>query len=471
MVLFLPASVLTLSGAAVFGFGLGYLVVWTGATLGAALAFLVSRHVARDRVAGWASRFPRFGAVDRAIGRRGGKIIFLLRLSPAIPFNFSNYLFGLTAVRFWPYVVGTGAGILPGTLLYVYFGAVARAGLAGDQRTTAQWILTGVGLIATVAVTIYVTKVAARAIREQTEIDSETMIMSEPVKSETKGAATFTPGLIVLMAAAVLMTTAAVFAKSNSEKLQRLFGPPDVKLEEVHAANPDGPTFDHASWNALLQSHVDSEGWVDYQALAAEPARLDTYIATLAAPLPEAMGRDERLAYLINAYNAFTLRLILDHLPEGIDSIKDIPTRESWDAVRWNLNGQTVSLNQIEHEIIRPEFAEPRIHFALVCAAIGCPPLRNEAYTGAEIEAQLADQTRIVHLGERWCVYDADSNIVHLTRLYNWYGSDFEQAAGSILDFVARHAPEVRAALDRGEEPDIEWLDYDWGLNDVSNRE
>jgi hypothetical protein len=96
------------------------------------------------------------------------------------------------------------------------------------------------------------------------------------------------------------------------------------------------------------------------------------------------MGRNEKLALLINAYNAFTLKLIVERLP--VQSILDIPAAERWDAVRWKVGGQVWSLKQIEHEQIRPKFTEPRVHFALVCAAVGCPPLRNEAYDASRLD-------------------------------------------------------------------------------------
>lgn len=138
----------------------------------------------------------------------------------------------------------------------------------------------------------------------------------------------------------------------------------------------------------------------------------------------EALGRDEKLAFLINAYNAFTLRLILDHRP--LASIRDIPSSERWDAVRWVLAGRTVSLNQIEHELIRPNFAEPRIHFALVCAAVGCPPLRTEAYTGAELEEQLTDQSRYVHTHPRWFNYEDGAEEIGLTAQNQLVAADGE---------------------------------------------
>jgi hypothetical protein len=124
-----------------------------------------------------------------------------------------------------------------------------------------------------------------------------------------------------------------------------------------------------------------------------------------------------------------------------------------------------VSLDEIEHDRIRPRFREPRIHFALVCAARSCPPLRAEAYTGARLEAQLADQARRVHRRDRWLRFDPASGTLHLTRLYDWYASDFLAAAPSIEEYVAAHEVSVRAALAAGRRPRIGWLPYDWSLN------
>lgn len=240
-------------------------------------------------------------------------------------------------------------------------------------------------------------------------------------------------------------------------------GPPRVQLEETYA-NVDGDAvFDHSIFSRLLSEHVDGEGRVDYAALGTESDDLDGYIASLAEAPLERMGRDERLAFLIDAYNAFTLRLILDHYP--IDSIKSIPADQRWDAVRWKLPQGTVSLNQIEHELIRPNFREPRVHFALVCAAVGCPILRREAYTGARLEEQLEDQARSTNTSDRWVRYRKGDETIRLTRLYDWYGSDFEQVASSVLGFVARYRDDLATDLAAGHEPRIRFLDYDWSLN------
>ncbi|MCW8128829.1 MAG: DUF547 domain-containing protein [Planctomycetota bacterium] len=172
----------------------------------------------------------------------------------------------------------------------------------------------------------------------------------------------------------------------------------------------------------------------------------------------EALGRDERLALLLNAYNAFTLKLIVERYPLG--SIKELPDAERWKAERWTLGGRTLSLDALEHREIRPNFREARVHFALVCAARGCPPLRAEAYDGARLNEQLEDQTRLVHADPRWCRYDGASKTLYLTRLYLWYKGDFEPAGGS-LGYARMYLKGLP------EDPRIAWLEYDWALNEA----
>ncbi len=250
----------------------------------------------------------------------------------------------------------------------------------------------------------------------------------------------------------------------------RVFGPPVVAMTEAYDESPatQAAAFDHSAFDAILKKHVDADGWVDYKGLLNESDLLDAYIQTLADAPFDALDRDEKLALLINAYNAFTLRLILDHYP--VKSIKDIPDAERWEEKRWVLTGEAYSLNQIEHELIRPKFVEPRIHFSLVCAAYSCPPLRNEAFTADKLEAQLREQTEYTHTHDRWYRFDQARNILYLTPLYDWYGGDFEAVAGSVLEYVADHAPAVRSAIDAGKPPKVRWLDYDWKLNSKANR-
>jgi uncharacterized membrane protein YdjX (TVP38/TMEM64 family) len=172
VVAFVPGSLLTLAAGAIFGVARGTLYVFVAAVLGSAAAFLVARYLARGFVEHRLSGHPRFDAIDRAIGREGRKIVFLLRLSPAFPFNLLNYALGLTRVGFADYCIA-GVGMLPGTLLYVYSGRVAGdlaalAGGARPERGAGGTLLLVVGLVATAAATILVTRLARRALAEAT---------------------------------------------------------------------------------------------------------------------------------------------------------------------------------------------------------------------------------------------------------------------------------------------------------------
>jgi uncharacterized membrane protein YdjX (TVP38/TMEM64 family) len=172
-VAFVPGSLLTLAGGAVFGLGFGTVYVFIGASVGATASFLIARYFARSAIERKLAGNERFAAIDRAVGDQGRKIVFLLRLSPVFPFILLNYGLGLTKVRLADYIVAC-LGMLPGTLLYTYYGKVvgdvaALAAGAAPERGAAQWALLGVGLLATVVVTTVVTRIAARALKEATK--------------------------------------------------------------------------------------------------------------------------------------------------------------------------------------------------------------------------------------------------------------------------------------------------------------
>jgi uncharacterized membrane protein YdjX (TVP38/TMEM64 family) len=171
-VLFVPGSILTIGAGVLFGLIGGFLAVSVASVLGASLAFLVARYLMRGQVEKWAAENPRFAAIDRAVGREGWKIVLLTRLSPVFPFNLLNYLYGLTQVRFRDYVLASWIGMMPGTLLYVYLGfageVAARAAAGTAQRTPQEYAFWAVGLLATLAVTVHVTRLARRALQEKT---------------------------------------------------------------------------------------------------------------------------------------------------------------------------------------------------------------------------------------------------------------------------------------------------------------
>jgi len=166
-VLFVPGSVLTLGAGAVFGVVWGSIYVSVAATLGATCAFLVGRYLARDAIARKIEGNERFAAIDRAVANEGWKIVGLTRLSPVFPFTLLNYAFGITRVRLGHYVLASWIGMMPGTVMYVYLGSLAKAASGERIRTTGEWVLYGVGLLATVVVTIFVTRIAKQALAKK----------------------------------------------------------------------------------------------------------------------------------------------------------------------------------------------------------------------------------------------------------------------------------------------------------------
>lgn len=164
-VLFLPGWIFTVAAGLVYGVIGGTAVALSGAIIGSSLAFLCGRYLVRKRIESATKGNKKFKAIDNAIGQQGWKIIGLLRLSPLIPFNLSNYFYGVTAVKFLPYVLASAVGMLPGTLLYAYLGGAGKAGLSGGSgQSPLKYVLLGVGLLATIAVTIFVSHIAKNAL-------------------------------------------------------------------------------------------------------------------------------------------------------------------------------------------------------------------------------------------------------------------------------------------------------------------
>jgi hypothetical protein len=221
----------------------------------------------------------------------------------------------------------------------------------------------------------------------------------------------------------------------------------------------------HARWTALLARWVQ-DGRVDYAGLQQHGrGALEAYLAGLSnacAADYERWTAAERIAFWLNAYNAATVRLVLDHYP--IASIRKIgwlpgaAFREKLLPMP-GLKGATISLDDIEHGTLRSSFREPRIHFALVCAARSCPALRSEAYRGADLDAQLDDQARRFLHDPRKNRVDTAARTLHLSPIFEWFRGDFEASGGSLPGYVARYLGDVAGY-------DVEFLDYDWSLND-----
>ena len=231
-------------------------------------------------------------------------------------------------------------------------------------------------------------------------------------------------------------------------------------------------TIDFRIWDELLQRYVDDLGRVNYRRWKAEGADvLRVWLESLAdVDLADFTDADARLALWLNAYNAIAISQVLEVYP--IASIRPkvlgIPNWLSFldFFTRSNtiIGGKKYSLNQIEHAILRPEFAEPRIHFALVCASVGCPLLRRGAYFPESVRTQLeADASRFIHNPDK-VRYDAQKKTLYLSKIFKWYGEDFVKAAGSVADYVGGYlGPEAAV----GDGWAIVFLPYDWNLNRV----
>lgn len=214
----------------------------------------------------------------------------------------------------------------------------------------------------------------------------------------------------------------------------------------------------HGGFDATLASFV-KDGLVDYRGMKSNPASLNRYLDDLAAVTEgqwAAWGENDQIAFLINLYNAATLKLIVDHYP--VDSIKDIGSwwKGPWkqDAVR--LFGRKVTLDHVEHELLREEFDEPRIHMALVCAARGCPPLRSEPYTGKLLDRQLDEQARGYLATPKGLRLDREDREAAVSAIFDWFEEDFESVRG----FIEHHA-----AIDL-QGWSIRTIPYDWSLNE-----
>ena len=243
-------------------------------------------------------------------------------------------------------------------------------------------------------------------------------------------------------------------------------------FKEVKGKNVDYSAFDHKagtvitheSWSDLLQKHVTPTGTVNYQGFIADRKLLLQYLSLLSDNPPGGNWSDEeKIAYWINAYNAFTIMLIIDHYP--ISSIKKIAgiipmVNSPWDIKFFRIGGVHFDLNTIEHDILRKDFDEPRIHFAVNCASVSCPNLRGEAYSADRLEEQLTDQTRSF-------INDPARNVLfgktlRISRIFDWFQQDFTRNGRSVRQFINTYSNQPLAADQK-----INFMEYDWNLNDA----
>lgn len=233
--------------------------------------------------------------------------------------------------------------------------------------------------------------------------------------------------------------------------------------------------IDHAPFDVLLKRYVDPDGYVNYTAWknsGSDRQALHHYLAELGrADRGKRAARAARLAFWINAYNAVTLEGILQVYPTS--SIRNHTARlfgyNIWDDLPLHVGDETNSLNQIEHEILR-KMGEPRIHFAIVCASVGCPRLRNEAYRAETLDQQLADNTRDFFSRRKNFYVDSTSRVMHVSSILDWFGSDFGESQAERFHDLSPYLPPSARALAVDPRTTVRYLPYDWSLNDQARK-
>lgn len=252
----------------------------------------------------------------------------------------------------------------------------------------------------------------------------------------------------------------------------------------IFAPNPAASTVtvDHGAWDQLLAQYVkaDASGLnrVDYAAWKAKGHdALKAYVAALEKTDVTKLGRAEQYAFWLNLYNAKTIDVVLDHYPVG--SIREITINEGffgflkknvgaggpWKAKIMTVNGQSLSLDNIEHDILRPKFKDARVHYGVNCASVGCPNLDDDAFTGATLETQLTEGARAYVNSPRGVIVAADGSVT-VSSIYNWFSVDFGQNPADVLNHIRQYAnDDVKAKL--AGKTEIASYDYDWSLNDA----
>ena len=278
--------------------------------------------------------------------------------------------------------------------------------------------------------------------------------------------------------AGILCLSVIVFIACSSPKTQANNTPPVVE--------PSGP-FTYEAYSALLKQYVDAPGMVNYKGLSADREALDTFVASLeivSQDTYDTWSEQEQMAFWINAYNAITLQAILNHYPIQPGSLinRNLYPKNSIRQIDgvWKKNttpvlGSPITLDDIEHKILRVKFDEPRIHVSIVCASISCPPLRNEAFVAEKLEFQLIDQSHRFVGHERNMKVDTVGKTIYLSSILDWFGGDFEGhytisgregKEAAVLGSVERYAPESDKVALNESEYRIKYIDYDWSLNE-----
>lgn len=246
-------------------------------------------------------------------------------------------------------------------------------------------------------------------------------------------------------------------------------------------AGPSDFDHSHRTWSEILEDHVSDKGF-HYRKLKEDRSKLDQYLGSLEAVMPEEFAgwkQGQQYAFWIDAYNAYTVKRVVDAYP--IKSIKDLgdDKKSVWDQPFIPLGklfaesgGEKLSLNDVENKILRPKFKDARVHAAINCASRGCPPLLAEAFVADKLDDQLDAQV------ERWLAdparnrFDPKNNVAQISKIFDWYKEDFVRDADSVRQWIAIHAPRSdREWLESDAILKVSYLEYSWELNDASERQ
>jgi hypothetical protein len=215
------------------------------------------------------------------------------------------------------------------------------------------------------------------------------------------------------------------------------------------------PKMDHSAWDRLLQKHVSALGNVSYEGFKKDQVVLDAYLNSLSATIPESnWTRNEAMAYWINAYNAYTIKLMLNNYP--LKSIMDVNGGKAWDLKFIDLKGEKYSLNNMEHDILREKYFDPRIHFAVNCASISCPKLSNSAYFAEGLDAKLDKAAKeFINNSSK---NDISAYVAQISKLFDWYKDDFTKN-GTVKDYINKYST-TKLTVNN-----ISYKEYNWNIN------
>lgn len=268
--------------------------------------------------------------------------------------------------------------------------------------------------------------------------------IEEETKNKTEEKAIHKPAKPTLKEVVVDKPTAAVKVAEKTQK--------EEKTQITKVTTP--PSFSHKIWDEVLRKYVSSSGKVNYKGLKANRAQLDAYIDLLTQNgIQSNWSRNEKMAYWINAYNAYTVKLIVDNYP--LSSITKLHGGSPWKVKLVTLGGKQYSLDQIENEILRPQYKDARIHFAVNCAAKSCPPLLNKAWTAGNLNRNFEQQAKLFVNNNKFNVISADQ--VQISKIFEWYAVDF----GNIVEYLNKYSntkinPKAK----------VTYKEYDWKLNE-----